>query len=288
MLMFWCKQLTDRHESIAMMQGHGGQSTMTNSLGFCSRLQDCWTWASLSGSNWASLGTSLTWKDTKPFKFELPRAALHWMNDKLNKLKSHSTTMNDLIKSKFRCGIGTAEQNKNQLLCISIPTKFLVAATNSFWLTEVLQKRKGTQESAEERCISGFPCDVGTLLFAEKKTGQAGSCTMRRLSYRKVQIKIAGSGKNLNLLDLLFDFHCWHATVHGFFSKPQACCFSTQWHADMKWNLKTLSSPKLLWWLLAVGLELIRLSRRIESSKNSRNSNGFTSPSKEGRVFLAA
>lgn len=58
--------------------------------------------------------------------------------------KSHSTTMNDLIKSKFRCGIGTAEQNKNQLLCISIPTKFLVAATNSFWLTEVLQKRKGT------------------------------------------------------------------------------------------------------------------------------------------------
>lgn len=102
--------------------------------------------------------------------------------------------MNDLIKSKFRCGIGTAEQNKNQLLCISIPTKFLVAATNSFWLTEVLQKREGTQESAEERCISGFPCDVGTLLFAEKKIGQAGSCTMRRLSYRKVQIKIAGSG----------------------------------------------------------------------------------------------
>lgn len=95
MLMFWCKQLTDRHESIAMMQGHGGQSTMTNSLGFCSRLQDCWTWASLSGSNWASLGTSLTWKDTKPFKFELPRAALHkWMNDKLNKL-------NKLNASKF-------------------------------------------------------------------------------------------------------------------------------------------------------------------------------------------
>lgn len=98
---------------------------------------------------------------------------------------------------------------------------------------------------------------------------------MRRLSYRKVQIKIAGSGKNLNLLDLLCDFHCWHATVHGFFSKPQACCFSTQWHADMKWNLKTISSPKLLWWLLAVGLELIRLSHRIQSSKNSRNSNGF-------------
>lgn len=82
----------------------------------------------------------------------------------LQNLKSHfrttkslSTTMNDLIKSKFRCGIGTAEQNKNQLLCISIPTKFLVAATNSFWLTEILQNEKAHKNQLKKGVFQVFP-----------------------------------------------------------------------------------------------------------------------------------